>query len=85
MALTKELVIDQIEILEGGHIQVRRATYILEDGVRIAGPSYHRVAYVPGDDIKGEDPTVQAHARTAWTSDVVNAYHTRMAVEQDNS
>lgn len=74
MALSKEVVVDKIEILEDGAIQVRRATYILEDGVRISGPSYHRAAYSPGADVTGEDAKVQAHATTAWTPEVIASH-----------
>lgn len=42
MALSKETVIDRIEITENGSVQIRHATYFLEDGVRVAGPHYHR-------------------------------------------
>lgn len=67
--LSKETVIDKIEIVESGHVQVRRATYIIEDGKRIAGPDYHRVAYSPGEDVSHEDPKVQAVARVVWEFD----------------
>jgi len=86
MALTKETVIDKIEILEFGNIQIRRATYFLEDGVRVSGPKYHRVAYDPGpiDDlghprgVDSEDPKVKAYARIAWTPKVI-ATHKRIS------
>ncbi len=71
--LTKETVLDKVEILEDGSMQVRRATYIVEDGVRIAGPNYHRVAYTPGDDVALEHPKVRALVAVAWTPDVVQA------------
>ena len=32
MALTKETVVDKIEVLENGTLQVRTATRVLEDG-----------------------------------------------------
>ncbi len=67
MALTKETVIDKIEIVEDSSIQVRRASYILEDGVRIAGPQYHRAAYTPNSDISQEDPRVKAIAAVTWS------------------
>ena len=41
MALTKETVIDKIEVLELGQVQVRTATRIKEDGVQLS-QSYHR-------------------------------------------
>ena len=39
--LTKESVVDKIEVLEGGQIQVRTAIRIME-GTEILSTSYHR-------------------------------------------
>lgn len=80
--LTKETVIDKIEILESGHVQVRRATYVLEDGVRISGPNYHRVAYDPGANISTEDVRVRNHAKTAWTPEVIAAHRERLRLQK---
>lgn len=77
--LTRETVVDKIEILEHGVVQVRRATWILENGARIAGPDYRRVAYPPGADVTTEDPKVIAHCNAAWTPEVVAAYRARVA------
>ncbi len=46
MALTKETVVDKIEVLEGGQVQVREATRIKEDGVQLS-QSYSRHVVVP--------------------------------------
>ena len=75
--ITKETVIDKIEILETGHLQVRRATYIIEDGKRIAGPMYHRVAYTPGATIDNEDSLVKSCADMVWTPEVIEANRQR--------
>ena len=77
--LTKEVVTDKIEILEDGSLQVRKATYLCENGVRKALIGYHRIAYSPGTDIGTEDERVQVHAKTAWTDDVVKAYQEKSA------
>jgi len=77
LALTKETVLDKVEFLEDGSVQVRRATYVLEDGVRIAGPMYQRSAYTPGDDIALEHPTVRALAPVVWTPEVIAAAQAR--------
>ena len=77
MALEKITVIDKREFLEDSTLQVRRATYITEDGVRISSPTYSRVAYAPGQDLSHEDPMVQRVARAEWTPDVVRAYRAR--------
>jgi hypothetical protein len=65
MALTKETVVDKIEVLESGAIQVRAAVRVLEDG-QVLSQSYHRHVLQPGDDLSGEDPKVQAIATAAW-------------------
>ena len=82
MALTKETVVDKIEVLEMGQVQVRTATRVKEDGA-ILSSSFHRHVVEPstktgdtwGDtDISGEDARVQAVANATWTSAVKTAY-----------
>ena len=82
MALTKETVVDKIEVLEMGQVQVRTATRVLEDGVQLSS-SFHRHVVDPstktdgswGDtDISGEDARVQAVATATWTAEVKTAY-----------
>ena len=82
MALTKEIVIDKIEVMEMGQVQVRTATKVKEDGA-VLSSSYHRHVVVPsvktGDtwadtDISGEDARVQAVANATWTNSVKTAY-----------
>jgi hypothetical protein len=41
MAITKETVVDKIEVLEMGQVQVRTATKIVEDGTEL-NRSFHR-------------------------------------------
>jgi len=41
MSLSKEVVIDKIEVVENGIIQVRQVTRIMEDGQQLSS-SYHR-------------------------------------------
>ena len=65
MSLTKEVLIDKIEILESGSIQVRQATRVLEDDV-VLSTSYHRHVLERGADLTGEDPRVVAIANAAW-------------------
>ena len=84
MAITKETVVDKIEVLEIGLIQVRTATVIKEDGTELSR-NFHRHVLNPrtktgdtwGDtDISGEDARVQAIANATWTNDVKSAYET---------
>ena len=65
MALTKETIVDRIEVLETNAIQVRTATRIIEDG-ELLSQSYHRHVLSPGDDLTNEDPKVVAIATAAW-------------------
>lgn len=71
--LEKILVIDQIEILRDGTLQVREADLIMEDGEEIA-KTYHRHVLTPGDDLNGEDERVVAVAGVIWTAEVIEAY-----------
>ena len=86
MALTKETVVDKIEVMEMGQVQVRTATRVLEDGT-VLSSSFHRHVVVPSTkasgswadtDISGEDARVQAVANATWTSDVKTAYQAMM-------
>ena len=71
--ITKQVVIDKIEVLEDGVIQVRQATRIVEDGV-VIGQTYHRKSFTPGAVLAGEDAKVAAVATAMWTPGVVAAY-----------
>ena len=84
MTILKENVVDKIEILENGQIQVRTATVLKEDGSEI-NRSFHRHILNPksksGDtwedtDISGEDARVQAIANAIWSDEVKSAYET---------
>jgi ribosome maturation protein Sdo1 len=86
MALSKTTVVDKIEVLEKGQIQVRTATRVLEDGVELSS-SFHRHVVDPSTkasgswadtDISGEDARVQAIANATWTSAVKTAYQEMM-------
>jgi len=82
MALTKETVVDKIEVLEMGQLQIRTATRIKEDGKELSS-SFSRHVLEPsikvdgswGDtNISGEDARVQAVANATWTNSVKTAY-----------
>ncbi len=78
--LEKRVAIDQIEVTELGHIQVRQATKVMEDGKEI-GKTYHRHVLSPGDSLEGQDAKVIAIAKAVWTSEVITTYKARMAVQ----
>ena len=73
MALAKNVVVDKIEVLESGVVQVRTKTAILEDGEQISG-TFHRHVVAPGDDYSAEDARVQAVCAATHTAEVVAAY-----------
>lgn len=78
MALTKETVVDKIEVLESGAVQVRTATRVLEDGV-VLSSSFHRHVCMPGHDCCDEDPKVQAICAAVHTQEVIDAYEAQQA------
>ena len=73
MALTKEIVVDQINITENGTVYYREATRILEDGQQISS-TFHRGVVAPGEDFSAKDAKVQAICVVAQTSEVIAAY-----------
>jgi len=73
MSLSKEVVIDQIEIKENGIIQIRQAIRVIEDG-SILSQTYHRHCLSPGDSLEKEDTKVFAIAKAVWTDEVVKAH-----------
>jgi len=92
MAITKETVVDKIEVVgEFKHLQVRTAIIIKENDNEISR-SAHRVAYTPGTlndsdalvatDISGEDATVQAVANAVWTDAVKTAWKNKLIADK---
>ena len=82
MAITKEIVVDKIEVLEMGQVQVRTATVIKEDSNEL-NRSFHRHTVLPSvknddtwedTDISSEDARVQAICTATWTDSVKTAY-----------
>jgi hypothetical protein len=71
--LEKLTVVDRIEVLESGVIQVRTATKIMEDGTQISS-TFHRHVVAPGDDYSAETERVKAICAATHTQDVVDAY-----------
>jgi len=89
MAITKEAVIEKIEVVRSWNIQVATDTVIKEDGTEISR-SRHRHVLQPcssskdsddkwthtDTDISGEEASVQAIANAAWTDAVKASYKT---------
>ena len=90
MAITKEIVVDKIEVLEMGQVQVRTATKIVEDGNEL-NRSFHRHTVMPSvknddtwedTDISSEDARVQAICTATWTDEVKTAYQTMIDAQE---
>jgi hypothetical protein len=71
--LEKQTVVDLVEALESGVVQVRTATKIMDDGVEV-NRTFHRHVVVPGQDYSQEDAKVQAICAVIQTPDVIAAY-----------
>jgi len=79
MAITKEIIEDQIEVVsEFKHIQVRTATVIKEDGVEISR-SYHRHVVAPDSNSTSESADVKAMVAQFHTDAVKKAYADHLA------
>ena len=73
MALEKVTLVDLIEVVANGCVQVRTQTAIMEDGNQISG-QFHRHVVAPGADYSAEDAKVQAICAAIHTPAVIAAY-----------
>lgn len=71
--LEKINVVDRIEVLESGVVQIRTKTSIMEDGQQISA-TFHRHTIAPGDDYSGEADRVKAICAVTHTPEVIAAY-----------
>lgn len=81
MSLLEKKIIDRIEIIENGCIQIREASIIEKDGVEIHR-SFHRYVLHPGQDLNDQDPKVVAVASVIWTEDVIQSFLESTNIEQ---
>jgi hypothetical protein len=81
MSLEKVQIVDRIEVLENGCVQVRTKTAIMEDGQQISG-NFHRHVVAPGNDYSAEDARVQAICAATHTAAVVSAYQAAQAARE---
>jgi hypothetical protein len=65
MALTKEIIIDQITVTENFTVLVREVTRIMEDDVEIS-KQYHRTSFEKGADVSAQPQQVQDICAVAW-------------------
>ena len=78
--LEKVIVVDRIEVVESGVVQVRTKTAIIEDGKQISG-SFQRHVVAPGNDYSGEDARVQSICAATHTAEVIAAYKAAIAAQ----
>ena len=81
MTLEKQTVVDLIETIEDGCVQVRTCTRIIEDGKQISS-TFHRHVVAPGDDYSAEDAKVQAICAAVHTPEVIAAYQAAQEAAQ---
>lgn len=80
--LTKETVIDKIEIVgPHRHMQLREATVIMEDGVEISR-SHHRRVMAPDANTNKENAEIKRLTAAVWT-DEVKASHEVAKAERE--
>ena len=77
MSLTKQIVIDKIEIIENGTVQVREVTRIMEDGNELS-KSYHRWTIAPGQNYSDQPDNVKAICAAAHTPAVIAAFQAQI-------
>jgi hypothetical protein len=83
MVLEKISIVDRIEVVENGCVQVRTKTAIMENGKQISG-NFHRYVVAPGDDYSAEDARVKAICAATHTSSVIAAYKASVAQAQES-
>ena len=82
MALQKEVQLGARNVLYDGQIEVRYDTIVIEDGVVIAGPSYHREVIHPGQDYSRFDPMIRRICAAEHTPEVIAAYQAARALRE---
>lgn len=67
--LEKQESYSKIEVLESGHIQLRKTITVLDNG-EVLSQSHHRSVVTPLDDISELPENVQAMCNAYWTDEV---------------
>jgi hypothetical protein len=73
--LREEKIIDRIEIVEPGIIQVREATIIYKNN-EVFARNFNRTSFEPGADLTEQPEQVRAIAKAAWTPEVLVKWQT---------
>jgi archaellum component FlaF (FlaF/FlaG flagellin family) len=77
--LEKQSVVDKVEVLEFGQVQVRTAMNVLENGAVIS-TTYKRHMVLPGDNFSAEDDKVKAICAAVHTAEVVAKFKSQQGV-----
>ena len=86
MTITSNEIIDKIEVLEDGEIQVRQALILTDSSTnKEITRTFNRWVVVPGQNISSQDAKVQSIANAVWTQEVITAYQTKIASQQQIS
>lgn len=78
MSLSETQVVDKIEVVEDGVVQVRVANRVLKNGEVIA-QGYERFTVAPGRATQDMDARVVAICAAVHTPDVIAAYEAEQA------
>jgi hypothetical protein len=79
--LEKIEIVDRIEVVENGSVQVRTKTAIMENGKQISS-NFHRHVVAPGDNYSGEADRVKAICAATHTPEVIAAYQAAQEAAQ---
>jgi hypothetical protein len=71
--LTEKTIIDKIEVLENGYIQIRQANIIEKNGIEITR-TFHRWVLAPGQDLENQEQKVKDIANVVWTKEIIETY-----------
>ena len=81
MALDKQVLIDRIEVVENGTVQVRQATIITDNGNQISR-TFHRWCIAPSQDYSDQEDKVKDICRVTHTPEVIAAYKAQQEVNR---
>jgi hypothetical protein len=77
MSLNKQTIIDRIEVVENGIVQIRQATIITDDGNQVSR-TFHRWCIAPSQDYSDQDDKVKAICQATHTPEVIAAYQAQL-------
>lgn len=69
----KQTVVDQIEIVRNGQIQIRMAKEVVDDDGSVLSREWHRSAVAPGEDIDAQMAAVNEHLTSGLNYPAVSA------------